>query len=126
MMTLLGVFAGVATIIAVVGLYGVIAYSVIQRTKEIGIRLALGAQPGNILSLVGGQGLRLALGGVLLGVCGAYALTRVLRGLLFAISTTDPLTYIGIAVLFVFVGLAASYFPAKRAASIDPLATLRL
>ena len=126
MMTLLGVFAGVATIIAVVGLYGVIAYSVTQRTKEIGIRLALGAQPGNILSLVGGQGLRLALGGVLLGVCGAYALTRVLQGLLFAISTTDPSTYIGIAVLFVFVGLAASYFPARRAASIDPLATLRL
>jgi putative ABC transport system permease protein len=126
MMTLLGIFAGVATIIAVVGLYGVVAYSVAQRTKEIGIRLALGAQRGNILSLVGGQGLRLALGGVLLGVCGAYALTRVLQGLLFQISTTDPSTYIGIAVLFVFVALAASYFPARRAAGIDPLATLRL
>ena len=88
--------------------------------------MALGAQSGNILALVVGHGLRLALGGLLLGLCGAFALSRVLRGLLFQISTTDPPTYIGIAVLFVFAALAASYFPARRAASIDPLATLRL
>jgi putative ABC transport system permease protein len=125
MMTLLGIFAGVATIIAVIGLYGVISYSVMQRTKEIGIRRAMGAQRGNILALVVGQGLRLVLGGLLLGVCGAVALTRLLQGLLFHISTTDPVTYIGTAALFVAVALAASYFPARRAASIDPLATLR-
>ena len=126
MMALLGVFAGAATIIAIVGLYGVVAYSVSQRTKEIGIRKALGAQRGNILALIVGQGLRLAPGGVSLGICGAFALTRVLQGLLFQISTTDPSTYVGIAVLFVCVALAASYFPARRAASIDPLAALRL
>jgi putative ABC transport system permease protein len=126
MMVLLGIFATAATIIAVVGLYGVVAYSVAQREKEIGIRKALGAHRGSILTLIVGQGLRLALGGVLLGICGAFALTRVLQGLLFQISTTDPSTYVGIAVLFVCVALAASYFPARRAASIDPLATLRL
>ncbi len=125
MMTLLGIFAGAATIIAVIGLYGVIAYSVAQRTKEIGIRRALGAQRGQILSLVVGHGLRLALGGVMLGIAGAVALTRVLRGLLFHISITDPVTYGGVAFLFVVVAGAASYFPARRAAGIDPLATLR-
>ncbi len=126
MMALLGVFAATATIIAIVGLYGVIAYSVAQRTKEIGIRRALGAQPGSILALIVGHGLRLALGGVLLGICGAFAMTRVLHGLLFQISPTDPTTFIGIALLFVLIAFAASYFPARRAAGIDPLATLRL
>jgi putative ABC transport system permease protein len=125
MMTLLGIFAGVATIIAVIGLYGVISYSVAQRTKEIGIRRALGAERGNILALVVGHGLRLALGGVLLGVCGAFALTRLLQGLLFHISTTDPMTFANISVLFVVVALVASYVPARRAIGIDPLAALR-
>jgi predicted permease len=126
MMMLLGLFAGVATIIAVVGLYGVIAYSVAQRTKEIGIRRALGAQRGSILTLIVGHGFRLALGGVLLGIGGAFALSRVLHGLLFQVSTTDPTTYVGIAILFTAVALVASYLPARRAASIDPLETLRL
>jgi predicted permease len=125
MMTLLGVFAAIATIIAVIGLYGIISYSVVQRTKEIGIRKALGAQRENILILVVAHGLRLALGGLLLGVCGAVAVTRLLHGLLFHVSSTDPATYIGIAFLFAVVALAASYFPARRAAGIDPLATLR-
>jgi predicted permease len=125
MMTLLGVFAAIATIIAVIGLYGIISYSVVQRTKEIGIRKALGAQRENILALVVAHGLRLALGGLLLGVCGAVAVTRLLHGLLFRVSSTDPATYIGIAFLFAVVALAASYFPARRAAGIDPLATLR-
>jgi putative ABC transport system permease protein len=126
MMSLLGIFAGAATLIAVVGLNGVIAYSVAQRTKEMGIRRALGAQRGNILSLVVGQGLRLALCGVVLGVCGAFALARLLQGLLFQVSSTDPATYGTIAVLFLAVALAASYFPARRAAAVDPLVSLRL
>jgi len=125
MMTLLGIFAGVATLIAVVGLYGVIAYSVAQRTKEMGIRRALGAERGNILSLVVGHGLRLALAGVLLGICGALGLTRVLQGLLFHTSASDPLTYAGIACLFVVAAGAAAYFPALRAACVDPMQALR-
>ena len=126
MMTLLGIFAGAATLIAVVGLYGVIAYSVAQRTKEMGIRRALGAQRGDILSLVVGQGLRLTLGGVFLGVGGAFVLTRVMQDLLFQVSATDPATFVGISVLFVVVAVAACYVPARRASDTDPLATLRL
>ena len=126
MMTLLGIFAAVATLIAVVGLYGVIAYSVAQRTKEMGIRRALGAQRGNILSLVVGQGLRLALGGVVIGAAGAFALTRLMQDLLFQVSATDPLTFVGIAILFVAVAMAASYVPARRASNTDPMSTLRL
>ncbi len=125
MMALLGIFAAIATMIAVIGLYGIISYSVVQRTKEIGIRKALGAQRENILVLVVAHGLRLALGGLLLGVGGAFAVTRLLHGLLFHVSSTDPATYIGIAFLFVVVAIAASYFPARRAAGIDPLTTLR-
>jgi predicted permease len=126
MMILLGIFAGAATVIAVIGLYGVISYSVVQRTKEIGIRRALGAQRGNILALVVGHGLRLALGGLLVGICCAFAFARLLQGLLFHISPNDPLTYFAIAFLFLLVALAASYFPAQRATRIDPLATLRI
>jgi predicted permease len=125
MMTLLGVFAGVATIIAVIGLYGVISYSVAQRTREIGIRRALGAQRENIFALIIGNGLRLAIAGVLLGLGGALIFARLLQGLLFHISSTDPLTYLGIAFLFAVIALAASYVPAQRAASIDPLSALR-
>jgi predicted permease len=125
MMLLLGIFAGAATMIAVVGLYGVIAHWVAQRTKELGIRRALGAQRSNILALVMGQGLRLVVGGVLLGICGAFAVTRVLQGLLFHVRATDPATYAGVACLFVVVALAASYFPARRAASVDPMQALR-
>ena len=125
MMTLLGTFAALATIIAVIGLYGIISYSVAQRTKEIGIRKALGAQHGNILALVIIQGLRLALSGLVLGLCGALFVTRLLHDLLFQVKATDPLTYVGIATLFVIVALLASYLPARRAASIDPLTTLR-
>jgi cell division protein FtsX len=125
MMILLGIFAAAAAMIAVIGLYGVMAYSVTQRAREIGIRKALGAQRGNIIALVVGHGLRLALFGLLLGMCGAFALTRVLQGLLFQITPTDPATYIGIAFLFIAVILAASYIPARRAARLDPLIMLR-
>jgi putative ABC transport system permease protein len=125
MMTLLGTFAAAAAILAVVGLYGVISYSVVQRTKEIGIRRALGAQRRDILSLVAGQVLSLALVGVLLGICGAFALTRLLQDLLFQVSATDPATFVGISILFVLVGMAASYMPARRAAQVDPMVALR-
>ena len=122
---LLGCFAGTALLLAMVGLYGVISYSVAQRTKELGIRCALGAQRSDILSLVIGQGFGLSLAGVLLGVCAALALTRVLKGLLFQVRSTDPVTFVGISMLFVLVALAASYIPARRAAKVDPMVALR-
>jgi ABC-type antimicrobial peptide transport system permease subunit len=125
MMVLLGMFAAFAALLAIVGLYGVISYSVVRRTKEIGIRRALGAQRNDILSLVTRQVVRLVLAGVLLGLCGAFALTRVLQDLLFPVSATDPVTFVGISILFVLVGVAASYIPARRAARIDPMAALR-
>jgi len=124
-MTLLGIFAGVAAVLAIIGLYGVISYSVAQRTKEIGIRRAVGAQPSDIMALVVGQGLRLALAGVLLGLGGAWALTRIMRDLLFQVSAVDPATFLAVAILFVVVALAASYLPARRATGIDPLSALR-
>jgi putative ABC transport system permease protein len=126
MMRLLGTFAGVATFLAVIGLYGVISYSVVQRTKEIGIRRALGAPRNNILALVARQTISLALAGVVLGIGGAFALTRLMRDLLFQVSATDPATFIGVAILFVLVALAAGYIPARRASGIDPLAALRI
>ena len=124
-MTLLGTFAGSAALLAAVGLYGVISYSVAQRTKEIGIRRALGAPRSDILSLMVGQVVSLALAGVLLGIGGAVALTRLLSDLLFQVSATDPATFVGISILFVLVGVSASYLPARRAAKIDPMAALR-
>jgi ABC-type antimicrobial peptide transport system permease subunit len=124
-LVLLAVFAGVALLLAVVGIYGVIAYSVAQRTQELGIRRALGAQQGDILRLVLGQGLVLALMGVVAGVAGAFWLTRVMTGLLFQVSATDPATFAGIALLFVVVALSASYIPARRATRVDPMAALR-
>jgi predicted permease len=126
MMRLLGTFAGAATLLAVIGLYGVISYSVVQRTKEIGIRRALGAPRSNILSLVARQVMVLALAGLVLGVGGALVLTRLMQDLLFQVSATDPITFVGIALLFVVVALAASYVPARRAAAVDPLAALRI
>jgi len=125
-MWLLGVFAGVALLLAVIGIYGVIAYSVAQRTQEVGIRMALGAQRGDILWLVVGQGLVLTLAGVGLGMIGALALTGVMKGLLFGVSATDPGTFVGVALLFVAVALLASYLPARRAARIDPMTALRV
>ncbi len=122
---LLGVFAGSALLLTLVGIYGMIAYWVVQRTKEFGIRRALGAQEGNILRLVIRQGFGLTLGGVLIGLGGAAALTRVLKALLFDVSATDPLTFASIALLFIVVALAASYIPAARAMRIDPMAALR-
>jgi predicted permease len=124
-MWLLGLFAGVALLLATVGIYGVVAYSVAQRTREVGIRQALGAQEGDILRLVVGQGLALAVVGVALGLGAAVALTRVMKELLFQVSSTDPATFVGIALLFVVVALAASYIPARRATKVDPMVALR-
>jgi putative ABC transport system permease protein len=126
MMRLLAVFAAAAGLISVVGMYGVIAYSVSQRTKEMGIRRALGAQGGDILRLITGQGLRLGVAGVTLGLGGAYALTRLLGTLLFGVSARDPFTFAGIAIMFIAVALAASYLPALSAARVDPMESLRM
>jgi predicted permease len=123
---LLGSFAGVALLLAIIGMYGVIAYAVARRTHEVGIRRALGAQQADILRLVLRQGLALALAGVAVGIAGAFALTRVTQGLLFQVTATDPAAFIGIAVLFLIAALAASYIPARRAARIDPMAALRI
>ncbi|HLJ50647.1 MAG TPA: ABC transporter permease [Bryobacteraceae bacterium] len=126
MMMLLELFAGVALLLALMGLYGVIAYSVAQRTKEVAIRRALGAQQGDIMRLVVGQGLGFALAGVAVGLGAAIALTRVMKSVLFQVSATDPVIFSGVAALFVIVALAASYIPARRASRIDPMAALRI
>ena len=123
---MLGTFAGVALLLALVGIYGSIAYSVAQRTQEMGIRRALGAQQGDILRLVVGQGLRVAIAGVIVGMAGAWGLTRLMKALLFHVSPTDPVTFMAVAVLFLLVALGASYIPARRATRIDPMAALRI
>ena len=122
---LLSVFATMALILAVVGIYGVISYSITQRTREMGIRLALGAQTRDVQAMVVGQGMRLSLTGVGIGVTGAFALTRVMRALLFGVSASDPLTYAVVALLLVVMSLVACYIPARRAAKVDPTVALR-
>ncbi len=124
-LALLGAFAGVALFLAVVGLYGSIAYAVSQRTREIGIRIALGASAKTVTSLVVGDGLRLALAGLVIGAGTAAAATRTLASLLYAVTASDPATFAAIAALIGVVALAASYLPARRAARVDPLDALR-
>jgi putative ABC transport system permease protein len=122
---LLGLFAGLALVLTAVGLYGVISYSVAQRTHEIGIRMALGAQPQDMLRLVVGQGLRLGLTGVGLGLAAALFFTRFVSSLLFAISPADPISYAGVVILLLGVVMLACYIPARRAMSVDPMVALR-
>lgn len=124
-MLLLGAFAGLALALATTGVYGVIAYLVSQGTREIGIRLALGATRMNIITLIVRQGMSLAFAGVALGLAGAYALVRLMQSLLFGISSTDALTFTAIPLLLGAVALLASYIPARRAAQIDPMISLR-
>ncbi len=122
---LLTLFAGVALVLAAVGIYGVISYSVAQRTSEFGIRIAMGASPRDVLGMVLGQGLILGAIGVLLGAAGALALTRFIRGLLFGVSSFDPLTFIAMAAVLTAVTLVACWIPARRATRVDPMVALR-
>ncbi|HWS89978.1 MAG TPA: ABC transporter permease [Pyrinomonadaceae bacterium] len=124
-MTLLTIFAGLATLLAVVGIYSVMSYLVTQHTREIGIRMALGAQPGNILKLVLGQGLALTLVGVGVGALLAFGLTQLIPRFLYEVGGTDPLTYVSVSLLLTVVALVACYIPARRATKVDPLVALR-
>jgi ABC-type antimicrobial peptide transport system permease subunit len=122
---LVGLFAGLAIVLAAMGAYGVISYTVGQRSSEFGLRVALGAQRGDLLRMVLAQSAKLAVPGTLIGVILALSLSRVVRGLVYNVSPTDPLVITAVVLLVLFIALLASYMPARRAASIDPMSTLR-
>jgi putative ABC transport system permease protein len=122
---LVGLFAGLALVLAAVGIYGVMAYSVTERTHEIGIRMALGAKQSDVLRLVVREGMALAAIGGAIGLAGAFALTRLLGGLLYQVQATDPAIFGAVPCLFAAVAFLASYIPARRATRVDPLIALR-
>src|SRR5207237_2962822 len=122
---LLGSFAAAALLLAAIGIYGLLAYAVGQRRRELGIRLALGASRGDVMSQVVGDGIRLAAAGIVVGVVIALAVTRLLTALLYGVGASDPATFVGVVALLAVVSLLASYLPARRAARVDPMVALR-
>lgn len=124
-MTLLSIFAGIALLLAAIGIYGLMAYTVQQRTQEIGIRMALGAQPGDVLRMVLRHGLLLCIVGIAAGISGAFAVIRLMKSLIFGVSPTDPVTFVGVAVLLAAVTFAACWIPARKASRVDPMVALR-
>ena len=124
-MTVLSLFAGIALLLAAVGIYGVISFTVARRTREIGLRMALGAMPRDITRQVVGDALSLTLAGVVIGIAGALALTRLMSSLLYGVTSSDPLVFASAAVLLTGVAALAGWIPARRAAVLDPLAALR-
>jgi putative ABC transport system permease protein len=124
-MLLLGIFAALALMLAAVGIYGVIAYAVTERTHEIGIRMALGAARSDVLHMVVREGMMLGGAGVAIGAAAAFAANRVLTSFLYGIQPTDPLTLAGVSLLMILVAATASYLPARRATQVDPLVVLR-
>jgi putative ABC transport system permease protein len=124
-LVLLGIFSALALILAAIGIYGVMAYSVALRTQEIGIRIALGAQQKDVLRLILGQGARIAFFGVAIGLVAAAALARLLSSLLFSVSAGDPITFAAVSILLAAIALLACYIPARRALRVDPIIALR-
>jgi putative ABC transport system permease protein len=124
-MLTLGVVSALALLLGALGLYGVLSYIVAERTREIGVRMALGATAGAVRRLVVSQGTRVVLIGVVIGVAGAFASTRLLRTLLYEVKAVDPVVFAGMSLMMIAIGMLASYMPARRASSVDPIELLR-